>query len=454
MRPIVPFVWIGRAFQSLRLSRHAAGHADPSDVPTPEERQNARLLVQEAPFSNLALTTVVSFFALFAIQLGASNAMVGWLTSGPALVNLIWPIPSARLIQRLGNHPRSLAFSALVQRLLLISMAAIPFLPPSWRPAGTVLLVTLSAFPNTVWGNAFQVACAEMFHPRHLARIIGERWAVMSIVNILATLFLGWFIDSLKFPANFQWAFAGLGILSLASVPIVLRLRMPQADGEEAQEEPPAAEKGEKADAPARLTPALFFSSYRPFVLYEIGILVAYLAYFAALPLFRIYWVRDLGAAGTWMGVLTSAFSLGGLVGYIFWGRWSRPERERRLMLITGLGVMGFYPMVAALFPYLAPQILIIALGGFFSGGTELIVFNRTVQLSPRRLRPTFSAVHQIAVNAAGFLGPLVSTALASHFGVRPVLAGTGLVGIAGALLIYWLGWYGEAPMPGLRKRH
>lgn len=425
-----------RTAQHLGLLRHGFVHPDPTDVITPEELHNSRVLLWEAPFTNIAFGSVANFFALFAIQLGGSNAVVGWLTSGPAVVNMLWPLPSARIIQRLGNYPRTLALSAFFHRLPIIAMAGIPFLPPAWRAWAIVALTTLSALPATIWGASFQMASAEMFHPRHLARVVGERWAVMSIVGMAASLLLGKMLDLIPFPLNFQVLFASLGLLTLASVWFVLRLRMP----------PSEKGAGSSASTEENATPpAPWWRTYRQFALYEVGVFVSYFAMFAAVPLFRIYWVRDLGATGTWIGILTAAYSAGGLLGYTFWGRWNRPEREQRGLLVASMGILAGYPLLNAALHHLALLVPVMFFAGFTGGGNELIIFNRTVELSPRRTRPTFVAVHQMIVNAAAFLAPLASTALADAFGARWMLMGFGTFGLIAAGLLCWLGW---APQP------
>ena len=158
--------------------------------------------------------------------------------------------------------------------------------------------------------------------------------------------------------------------------------------------------------------------------------------------------MRDLGATGAWIGILTAALSVGATAGSLLWGRWSRPGRDRRNGLIAAMGAMTLYPLLTGAFNTLAPQIFVVALAGFFVGGSDLILFNRTVRVSPRKRRPTFLAIHSIVVSAAGFVGPLVSAALADSLGTRAVLFGVAALGLVGALLIYLLGW-NELPKEG-----
>ena len=96
--------------------------------------------------------------------------------------------------------------------------------------------------------------------------------------------------------------------------------------------------------------------------------------------------------------------------------------------------------MLTAAFESLTPLIFVVALVGFFAGG-DLILFNRMVQVSPRKRRPTFLAIHNITASVAAFVAPLISAALADSLGTRAVLFGVAALGLVGALLIYLLGW-------------
>jgi len=151
--------------------------------------------------------------------------------------------------------------------------------------------------------------------------------------------------------------------------------------------------------------------------------------------------VRDLGAAGSWLGGLTAAFSVGAVLGNLFWGRLSAPQLDRRLGLMAAAGVWIAYPLLTAAFSSLWPQVAVMMVAGFFSGGSDLLIFNRVVRQSPRAQRPTFIGVHNVTVNIAGFLAPLVSTALADAIGARSVLLLAGGLGVLGAAAMFLLGW-------------
>ena len=406
---------------------------DPNDVVTPDERYNIRLLTLEAPFTSVALTGIVNFFALFAIRLGASNALIGWLTSGPALISLLFLVPLGRLTQGARSYAHVMAAGALGQRVFVLALALVPFLPPAWRPWSVVAAVTVSTLPSVLWVLGFHAACGEMFGPRRMARLVSQRWAAANAANVISVLLLGRLVDALPFPLNFQLLFVGVGLITLLTVFFVLRLRLPALDPSEG--EPPAGQAKPQESA------WQWIKRHRACVRYEMGIFIGYLALFAAVPLFRIHWVRDLGATGAWLGGITAAASAGVMVGNLLWGRWSRPDRDRRNLLIASAGAMGLYPILVGSSNSLLLQAGIVMLGGFLAAGNDLILFNRTVQVTPRRQRPTFIAIHNVVTNLAGFLAPVASAALVDVLGARSVLWAVGALGFAGALAIYVLGW-------------
>lgn len=417
---------------------HGSAGLDPSQMPSEDERYNARLYNLEAPFTSLTMS-FQGFFAVFAIKMGASNALVGWLTSGPALINLFWLIPCGRIIQSSRNTARPYALGTLLHRLVVISFVLVPFLPQGAQPVAFAALVTLASLPNALRGIAFQAAAGEMFSSRHFSRYIGQRWAVMSIAEVLYVLGLGALLDLIPFPLSFQAISIGVAVLTLATIWFVLRLRLPQRPPRR-----PVAGAGRLDGALLRQA----WGRYRAFVLFEIGVLISYLSIYFAYPLFRIYWIRHLEASGTWVGILLASVSIGLMVGCLLFGEWSRPDRDRKIMFISTLGFATAFPMLTALFGSLPPLFLVGLLGGFFAGGCELTIFNRMVQLAPAEERPNYIAVHNLVLYGSAFVGPLLGTGLADLIDIRLVLMIAGGLGIAGAYLLRSLAWE-KAPLEG-----
>jgi MFS family permease len=421
-----PAGWLDRL-----TSRRGVAMDEMVDPPTPDELHNAKILRSEAPFTSLAFGAGSSFYALFAIQLGGSNALVGWLTAGPALINLLWLLPCGRLVQRLPRLCQGLMAGAAVHRLFLLALVAVPFLPPSARAWAIVGIVTVSSVPATLWAIAFHTSVAELFSRRHFARLIGQRWAVANVASVVGTLVMGALVDAIRFPLNFQILFVGLGLVTLSTSVIVMRLRFPARCRPATRA--PALAGGVRA---FRADPL-----FRTFVMFESAILCTYLSLYAATPLFRIYWVRDLHASGTWVAALAAAAAVGASAGNLLWGRWTMGGGDRRNLALAASGLLGVYPMLTSLVGSLSPLLLVGLLGGFFAGGHDLLMYKRIASIPPADQRATYIAVHNMTVNIAAFVGPLVSTALIAVIGVRPVMALVGGLGAVASVVLYFLGW-------------
>jgi MFS family permease len=404
---------------------------DPTGEPmSDDERHNSLIVRYEVPLTNFAFG-LMGFFALFAIRLDASNQMVGWLTSGPALVNLLWLIPCGRLVQRSSSYKIPLIVGMIGQRVLLASVAVVPFLPATWRVPALVILASLVTIPQFTWILAFQSGVSEIFTPRRMTTFLGQRWSLGSLSNMAFNYLVGSLLDIIPFPLNFQSIFFTSGTISQSSLLLMSRLRLPPRSGTAARAATPSGRSG-----------LLSVFQQRPaFLRFETAVLISYLAVYAAQPLFVIYWVRELGASGAWVGALNAVYLLGSTAGTFLWGRWCNRGNDRRNLVIAAVGMMAGYPLLTALFGRLGPLLLVGALSGFFAGGNELQMFNRVVRLSTREERPNYIAVHNFVLSIAGVAAPLISTALVSHLGTRPVLALAGAFGLIGASLVYGLGW-------------
>jgi hypothetical protein len=217
-------------------------------------------------------------------------------------MSLLCTIPIGRLLQRSRGYVRPIQGALAAHRVLLMALALVPWLPESARPMGVVALVTLATLPAAVREIGWQTICGVIFAPATRAYRIGSIWAVTNLTSMGWMLLMGQVTETVPFPVNYQLIFGVGGFIALTSVWLMVRLRLPKS------QPTPAVPAGAGRNA---LRPRELWGRYRSFVLFEVGIMIGYLAVFGAMPLYPTYWVRDLGASGIWLGVMPAAFRLG-----------------------------------------------------------------------------------------------------------------------------------------------
>jgi len=145
-----------------------------------------------------------------------------------------------------------------------------------------------------------------------------------------------------------------------------------------------------------------------------------------------------LGASDAWIGLLTVAFNLSGLLPYVFWGQQASKRGNRWVLLVSTAG-LSLYPTLTGLSPRVEPLLLASVWGGLFGPGFNISVFNALLDNAPADHRPSYVGIHTTLVNVAAFLAPLLGSALTETWSVRAILIASGgvrLLGVAAMLLL------------------
>lgn len=151
-----------------------------------------RRMVQEGVFSRVmdGLTGGVLLAGL-AVALGATDLQIGVLTALPFLAQLAH-VPAMAWLRRFPERRAMVVWLAGAARLLLLVVAAIPFLGPEVDRVD-VLLAVMAAYATlaTLSGAGWQVWVRELVPPESLAAWWGRRMAILSIVGLATLLAAG-----------------------------------------------------------------------------------------------------------------------------------------------------------------------------------------------------------------------------------------------------------------------
>ena len=398
---------------------------------TVEEQNNWNLYLDVAWFGVLSGITS-TFVSVFAIRLGASNTLVGLLVSLPALINIFWLIPSARIIERQRRRLPIILLAGFLQRVGYLLVALMPFVLRTHRPEALVALVALITLPTATLSVAFTSLIAEVVPIGKRAQVVSTRNMLVSIISTVTMLISGKLLDLLPFPLNYQLLFGAGFAASLVSLYYVSRIQI--ADASVAESRP-----RHKTPLATRLRRSLKqIASQRDFVRFSASAFVFQWGLYLPSALYAIYRVKNLGASDTWIGLLSMAMSAVTVVAYFYWGRVISRKGNRFVLVTSSLGAL-LYPVLTGLSSRIEPLLLASVVGGIFGAGFNLSFFNTLLEVCPQERLPSYVALNTTLINVAAFLAPLLGASLANRLDIRVVFFIAGAVRLLGAGFFYLL---------------
>ncbi len=391
-----------------------------------ELRSNFRHLYADVFWFGILAGSAAGFLSIYAARLGASGLQIGWLTAGPALVNLFFSLPAGQWLAD-RSLIRITFWAALCQRLGYLALVFWPWLLPERFQVTTIIwLILFTSLPGTVLAISFNSMLAAAVPSEWRAEVVGKRNALLAISTTLSYLVSGQILDWVAFPGNYQVVFAlgaGGGILSTYHLG---QLRLATAEGA-----PHAVHSGVQR----RLDLSLLRGVFGRFML-------AYLFFYTfqnlCLPLFSLAYVNSLhltdgmislGSAMFYMTMMLSSLRLRGLA-----NRFG----HRRLLAISA-PLLSVYSLLIGLARGAFLFWVASLVGGIIYGVLSASLINRLMERVPDGQRPAGMAFHNLALNLGMLAGSLGGPLLGDAIGIQQaILVGAGLRLLAGFLVIYW----------------
>jgi MFS family permease len=349
-----------------------------------------------------ASDAVLPFLPLYLVFLGATATEVGLLSIAGGLAGLIALFPGAWLSQRARSLKAVVILgSGGVARIGLLALAALPFVFDGQRAvvailviAGVRALVMMAGHP--AWVSIF----AAVVPAEGRAKYVARRSLGISLVAMAAVPAMGLLVSRVGGVSGFQVAFlvaAGLGFLSTACYAAI--------------EEPTDRE------------PAMASGGYRsmlvdgPFSRYLLATGMLHTSSMIAAPFLIVYLSRDLGAGAALIGGLTTLEAVAAVGGQAVVGGLVTRFGSRRIFIAS----MAAMPLIPALWlgitaPWQAALPYVVT--GVAWSICNLAAFDLLLQAAPRAELGRYAAAHQAMVLLAGFLGPVLGTAIMSVWGM------------------------------------
>lgn len=400
-------------------------------------RWNLRQLYWDVFWFGVLAGSTLSFQAVYAARLGASGFQIGLLSAGPAVVNLIFTLPSGRWLE--GKSLIKASFrSAILQRLGYVFLVALPWLFTSsegqvWGLIWTTLVMSVA---GTVLAISFNALFAEVLPPEHRAHAVGRRNILLAISITLATLLCGQILDRVTFPHNYQIVFLiGAAGAMLSSFHIGRILKQDPIENVASLVEVEHDEKISNAKRRSLLRLDLLTG---PFGIFMLSYLAFYAFQFFPVPLFPIAYVDSLHMTDGMIGLGTAIFYGAMMLASFRLGYYSTRYGHRKVLLVSA-ALFPIFPLFLAVAK--GPELYYLAclIGGGVNAMLSGAIINRLMDRVPSDDRPAHMALHNLALNLGILAGSLLGPVSADLIGVQPSLfVGAGLRLLAAGLFWLW----------------
>jgi MFS family permease len=405
--------------------------------PDPILKWNLRQLYWDVLWFGILAGSTLAFQAVYAARLGASGFQIGLISAGPAIVNLIFTLPSGRWLEGKSLIKESFR-SAVGQRLGYLFLVTLPWLFPSsigqvWGLIWTTLVMSVA---GTVLAISFNAMFAEVLPPEWRAYAVGRRNIVLAVSITVATLLSGQILDWVAFPHNYQIVFLIGAVGAMLSSYHIGRIRKQDPIGKVASFETPDNEEGiiiQKRRSWLRLD--LLSGSFGIFML-------SYLAFYAfqffPVPLFPIAYVNQLHMTDGMIGLGTGIFYGAMMLASFRLGYFSTRFGHRKVLIVSA-ALFPIFPLLLGMARGPGLYFLACLVGGGINAMLSGAIINRLMERVPPNDRPAHMALHNLALNLGILIGSLLGPLSAGLIGLAPALfLGAGLRLLAAGFFWLW----------------
>ncbi len=380
----------------------------PADV-----SRGLRMLLFDGAFAQImAVFTTGAFLIGFALELGASNTVVGVIAAvGP--LSQILQIPAMFLVERLRNRKTLIILTAGVSRTFWIAIAGIPwFVPAPYRLWSLVGLLILYFALANVAGCAWNSWMRDFVPISAFGTFFGRRLALATLVGAIISVAAGFGVDYYRdqFGDAFG-AYASLYLIAAASGLFSLSFvgRVPEPTMQPNPEISMWSILGQPFRDPNFRKVLIFLGSWN------------FAVNFAA-PFFAVYLLKDLHMSMAWVIGLTVLSQLCNVVFYRVWGRLADRFSNKSVLSISGpLFIVSFILWPFTTMPettvFTIPLLIIIhILAGISTAGVTLCTGSLALKLAPYGKATAYVAVNALVSGIAATLAPICAGFAADYF--------------------------------------
>jgi MFS family permease len=180
-------------------------------------QRNFSHLVWDIAWFGLAFSALNRFLSVYALRLGADEAVLGWITSFPALLMTIAATFTLVWREKRTTSVRALMLPTFIYRLMFILPAFAPLLPESWRIPWIVITATIPGIGQGIGAVLFVVVLQEAVPRERMTELFSRRSLAFNIALAISAVAYGIWLEAVPFPYNYQAMFVIAFIMAMLS---------------------------------------------------------------------------------------------------------------------------------------------------------------------------------------------------------------------------------------------
>lgn len=378
----------------------------PTFSPDPNIEQSLRHSVRDGVAYSVMSGAGETYFAAYAIFLGATAAQVSLLAALPPLFGAIAQFFAAWLETRAGTRRAIICAAAFMHALTWFPIIWMPYFFPEQAIPVMVSCIVLYYGWMGLGAPLWCSLMGDLVPSRKRGRFFGGRTQLMSVSSFIALILGGLVLQFFEMHDN-----ARLGFVLIFTIAAIARFYSTYH----------LACMLEPQSTSARTTPPqLTVLSYSPlsnsrFMQFSAFIAATNFAVSVAGPFFTVYMLKDLNFSYLEFTVATAVTVMAQFLTLRMWGRLADIFGNRVILTVTGLLI----PLVPALWLVshnFAWVLFIQALAGWSWAGFGLAAGNYLYDIVPAHRRPGYWATHNFFNSIGVCAGALLGGALSDMF--------------------------------------
>lgn len=372
-----------------------------------------------------------SYIAAYLRNMGGTDFHFAMLNAFPSMIAVLCLIPGAIIIDSTKNKLKTSIIICLLSRAFFLLYAMIPFLPKELRPISLVILIGLRNAPEAVWNIGYQSLMADIFPIDKLNHIVGKRNKYNSILTICSTFIIGTYLaldtklhinNLLLFQILFVIIFC-IGIIEILQYKKFILTNKTNVKKEN---------YFTKFKTVIKTLP-----SQKKYIKYCSTVLLFYLGWQMAWPLFNIYQLRILNANAAWVGYMGITSTISQILTIGMWMKLSEKIGNNKV-LGMGMFLMALSPCVYAISKTLTTLLFMQLIVGSGMSAVLTLLFNELIRVCPDENRTLYISLFTCLTQITSSFMPFFGTFIKGTFSIQTALYVSGALRFAGAFIFLY----------------